>query len=167
MSRNRIVLFGVLGVFLVGLALGIFGRGLIPPSEETKYMNQLMKEELKRQKQVKEDAVANVIIMKLRSAKATLLIFSIQEKTKMEDYDLGAALNSKERIREKLGDIYADGHWVFQSKEKKWWIGYKLDGVSEADRQKLVQRASSSELYKSVNEDDGVYDGGDIVFMPI
>ena len=39
MSRNRIVLFGVLGVFLVGLALGIFGRGLIAPSEETKYMN--------------------------------------------------------------------------------------------------------------------------------
>ena len=52
-------------------------------------------------------------------------------------------------------------------KGKKWWIGYKLDGVSEAVRQKLVQQASFSNLYKTVNEDDGAYDGGDVVFMPM
>lgn len=166
MPKSQVTLLCV-AFFVAGLALGFVGHDFVAPSEGTKFMNQLAKEELERQKQIKENAVANNIIMKLRSAKATLLVFSIQGQIKMEDYDLGAALNSQEQIREKLGDTYADGHWIFQSKDKKWWIGYKLNDVSEADRQKLVQRASSSELFKSVNEDDGVYDGGDIVFMPI
>ena len=165
MKKSQVALLCT-AFFVAGFALFFFWRD-IAPNEETKLIKQLAKEEQDRQKRIKEDAVTNVIIMKLRSAKATLLIFSMQGQIKMEDYDLGAALNSQEQIREKLGDTYADGHWIFQSKDKKWWIGYKLNDVSEADRQKLVQRASSSELFKSVNEDDGVYDGGDIVFMPI
>lgn len=165
MKKSQVALLCT-AFFVAGFALFFVWRD-IASNEETKLIKQLAKEEQDRQKRIKEDAVANVIIMRLRSAKATLLIFSMQGQIKMEDYDLGAALNSQEQIREKLGDTYADGHWIFQSKGKKWWIGYKLHDVSEADRQKLVQRASSSELFKSVNEDDGVYDGGGIVFMPI
>ena len=136
-------------------------------------MEQLAEEEQDRQKRIKEDAVANSIIMKLQSTQATLLIFSMKERIKMEDCDLGTALATPELVREKLKDhvkdpdMYNDGHWIFQSSGGKWWVGYKLDDVPKADRQKLVQRASFSNLYKTVNEDDGAYDGGDVVFMPI
>jgi len=165
MPKSQVTLLCV-AFFVAGLALGFVGHDFVAPSEGTKFMNQLAKEELERQKQIKENAVANNIIMKLRSAEQTLLMFSVQGQIKMEDYDLGAVLNSQEQIREKLGDAYADGHWIFQSKDKKWWIGYKLDGVSEADRQRLAKMAPSSNLFKATDKSD-VYDGGDVVFMTL
>ena len=172
MSKTQVALLCV--VLVAGLALGFMGRDFFVPKEETKLMNQLAKEEQDGQKRVKEEAPAVNIIAQLRQASSTLSMFYMKNSKEIgENYDLGAALATPELIREKLKDyvrdpdMYNDGHWIFQGKGKKWWIGYKLDGVSEAVRQKLVQQASFSNLYKTVNEDDGAYDGGDVVFMPM
>lgn len=155
MSKNRIVLFGVLGV-VVGLALGVFGRDFIVANERQKI-----------EAQKAEEAVATSIIVRLEQASTDLSMFRMKNSKEIgENYDLGAALNTPERIREKLGDIYADGRWVFQSNAAGWWIGYKLDGVSDAVRQKIASQARFSNLFKATDKSDAnVYDGGDIVFL--
>lgn len=166
MPKYQVTLLCV-AFFVAGLALGFVGHDFVAPSEETKFMNQLAKEELERQKQIKENAVANGIIARLQQASLDLSMFRMKNRKEIgENYDLGAALNTLERIREKLGDTYADGRWIFQSNVAGWWIGYKLDGVSDADRQKIASKAGFSNLFKTTDKNDAnVYDGGDIVFL--
>lgn len=166
MTKSKVALLCT-AFFVAGFALFFFWRDFIAPSEETKLMNQLAKEELKRQKQFKDDVVANSIISRLQQASLALSMFRMKNSKEIgENYDLGAALNTLERIREKLGDTYADGRWIFQSNVAGWWIGYKLDGVSEADRQKIASKAGFFNLFKTTDKSDAnVYDGGDVVFL--
>lgn len=162
MTKSKVALLCA-GFFMAGLALGVS----VLPSEGTEFTKQLEKEEQEMQKRIKEEAVAHSILDLLNQARLDLRMFSMNNSKEIgEDYDLGAALNTPDRIREKLGDRYADGHWVFQSNTAGWWIGYKLDGVSEADRQKLASMAMAYKLCKTTDKTD-VYDGGNIVFRNV
>jgi len=121
----------------------------------------------------KEEGIASKIVSALRSTKAALLLYyadHLDEIIKQKNYDLGAVLDTPEHIKAVLGvyveDIdYSDGHWTFQSEGDRWWIGYKLEGISEANRQRLVQKARVTGLFKAPDSNKNSYDGGDVVFM--
>ena len=85
MSKNRIVLFCVLGV-AVGLALGVFGRDFIVANEGQKIEAQKAEEEAKIQAMMtgipvdasKEFIAAKTLVDDMKSLKAVLLIFCIE-----------------------------------------------------------------------------------------
>lgn len=130
---------------------------------------QAQEEELAR----KEEGIASKIVSALRSTKAALLLYyadHLDEIIKQKNYDLGAVLDTPEHIKAVLGFYveyidYSDGHWTFQSEGDRWWIGYKLEGISEANRQRLVQKARVAGLFKAPDSNKNLYDGGDVVFM--
>ena len=70
---------------------------------------------------------------------------------------------------------YSDSRFVFHGDNKEWWVGYKLDGLSDELRQKIVEGNIGlyRDLYKapdkgkSLMNDDALYDGGDIVFLNV
>ena len=167
MSRNRIALFGVLGVFLVGLALGIFGHGLIAPSEEQRLADQLTKEMKQREQRVKDERVAVSIELRLISATDSLSMFRLQHQREIdENYDISAVLDTPDHIREHLSEHFADGKWTFYGKGKSdWWVGYRLDDVSSADRKRLAERASLNDLRKAL--DGEAYDGREVVYVSV
>lgn len=166
MSKNQVTLLCV-AFFVAGLALG-FSGAFVLPSEGSESMKQLEQEEQDMQKRIKEEAVADSVIEKIQQARLDLGMFSATYSKEIEDenYDLGVALDTPEKIRKKLGDKYVDGHWVFQSNAAGWWVGYKLDGVAEVDRQRLANKAGAYKLCKTTDKTD-VYDGGDIVFRNV
>ena len=124
--------------------------------------------------QIQGEKITSKIITNLRSTKAALILYyadHLDEIGKQKNYDLGAVLDTPEHIQATLGVYvegaidYSDGRWIFRSEEERWWIGYKLEGVSEADRQRLVERASVIGLFKAPDSNKNSYDGGDVVFM--
>ena len=136
---------------------------------------QAQEEELAR----KEEGIASKIVSALRSTKAALILYyadHLDEIGQQKNYDLGAVLDTPEHIQATLGVYvegaidYSDGRWIFRSEGDRWWIGYKLEGISEANRQRLVQKARVTGLFKAPDSnknsyDGGDYDGGDVVFM--
>ena len=107
MKKSQVALLCT-AFFVAGFALFFFWRD-IAPNEETKLIKQLAKEELERQKQIKENAVADGIIARLRQASLDLSMFRMKNSKEIgENYDLGAALNTLERIREKLEQFSED-----------------------------------------------------------
>ncbi|CAM1380099.1 hypothetical protein [Fretibacterium fastidiosum] len=180
MSKNRIVLFGVLGV-VVGLALGVFGRDFIVASEKQKLEAQKAEEEAKIKAMMtgipvdasQEFIAAKTLVDDMKSLKAMLLIFYMEHIE--QEVDLTKTLDTPEHIREVLKkkvrnvEKYLDGNWIFQGNTSDWWIGYNLDDgfkkqASEIGKE-LVKRAERNGLYKDMN--GNLYDGGGKVYMKV
>ena len=96
-------------------------------------------------------------------------------------YNLASVLDTPEHI---LGVVkpyleeevdYSDSRFVFHGDNKEWWVGYKLDGLSDELRQKIVEGNIGlyRDLYKAPDKGkslmnyDALYDGGDIVFLNV
>ena len=180
MSKNRIVLFGVLGV-VVGLALSVFGRDFIVANEGQKVEAQKAEEEAKIQAMMtgipvdasKEFIAAKTLVDDMKSLKATLLIFCIEHIE--QEVDLAKTLDTPEHIKEVLEksvknvEKYLDGNWIFKGNTSDCWIGYNLEGgfkeqASEVGKE-LVKRAETDGLYKDT--DGNLYDGGGKVYMKV
>ena len=98
-----------------------------------------------------------------------------------KNYNLASVLDTPEHILEVVKpyleeDVdYSDSRFVFHGDNKEWWVGYKLDGLSDELRQKIVEGNIGlyRDLYKapdkgkSLMNDDALYDGGDIVFLNV
>ena len=70
---------------------------------------------------------------------------------------------------------YNDSRFSFHGDNKEWWVGYKLDGLSDELRQKIVEGNIGlyRDLYKAPDKGkylmdiNALYDGGDIVFLNV
>ena len=98
-----------------------------------------------------------------------------------KNYNLASVLDTPEHI---LGVVkpyleedvdYNDSRFSFHGDNKEWWVGYKLDGLSDELRQKIVEGNIGlyRDLYKAPDKGKGIidlaarYDGGDIVFLNV
>ena len=98
-----------------------------------------------------------------------------------KNYNLASVLDTPEHILEVVKpyleeDVdYSDSRFVFQGDNKEWWVGYKLDGLSDELRQQIVRGKIGlyRDLYKAPDKGNGIidfaarYDGGDIVFLNV
>ena len=98
-----------------------------------------------------------------------------------KNYNLASVLDTPEHILEVVKpyleeDVdYSDSRFVFQGDNKEWWVGYKLDGLSDELRQKIAEGNIGlyRDLYKAPDKGNGIidfaarYDGGDIVFLNV
>ena len=180
MSKNRIVLFGVLGV-VVGLVLGVFGRDFIVANEKQEFEAQKAEEEAKIQAMMtgipvdasQEFIAAKTLVDDMKSLKAALLIFCIEHIE--QEVDLAKTLDTPEHIKEVLEksvdnvEKYLEGNWIFQGNTSDCWIGYNLEGgfkeqASEVGKE-LVKRAERNGICKDTT--GNLYDGGGKVYMKV
>ena len=168
MSKNRIVLFCVLGV-AVGLVLGVLGRDFIVANEAQEHSNEVPQPPAQQTAQQR----ALVVIASMQNLQSDLLIFHMNQRG--QEVDLAKTLDTPEHIKEVLEksvknvEKYLDGNWIFQGNTTDWWIGYNLEGgfkeqASEVGKE-LVKRAETDGLYKDT--DGNLYDGGGKVYMKV
>ena len=197
MSRNRIALFGVLGV-VVGLMLGVFGRDFIVANERQKLEAQKIEIEARVQAQEHSNKVtqpsakqgaqgALVMVAFMRDLQSALQSFIFDKQdwngNPKEVIDFAKAFDTPEHIKSILEkymmgnlDIYLHGGWSFLgTNDSNVWIGFDIDVVDDPEFmrlkpeiiQKLLEWAQRYGLYKAPNAAEGLYNGGNLIYMKV
>jgi len=194
MSRNRIALFGVLGV-VVGLMLGVFGRDFIVANERQKLEAQKVEIEARVQAQEHSNKVtqpsakqgALIMVASMRDLQSALKSFIFDKQdwngNPKEVIDFAKAFDTPEHIKSILEkymmgnlDIYLHGGWSFLgTNDSNVWIGFDIDVVDDPEFmrlkpeiiQKLLEWAQRYGLYKAPNAAEGLYNGGNLIYMKV
>ena len=167
-SKKLVIL--LCSTFLVtGLAWGHAGQDFNEPSEEEKIKAKVEYGNQEFERRREEFKAALAFLHEFGPLDNAL--GRLYGQKGIDGHNIGSVLDTPEHIEEKLGkylgdniDKYTDGSWFFHGDKDGCWIGRNVN-LSDADRKFVIKAASSYKLYKNPNKDDGLYDGGNTVYM--